>query len=194
MKKILLIFFLALSVLNLSAQDDNFQTVFHAPLKISGMGGPFMIFTSINGQFAHLLGGGGGIIIDDFVLGGFGYGTTNHLRPPEFQDYRNLRMDYGFGGFLAGYTFMATRAVHPVVYLSAGWGQINLNELEDISYMRDNTFILIPQAEVEFNFTHFFKVGLGACYMITSGVDLQNSANSDFSGPGASLSFRFGKF
>ncbi len=178
----------------LRAQDDDFQTILHAPLHISGMGGPFMIFTNTSGQFAYLLGGGGGVIVNDLVFGGFGYGSTNRILPADLPEYRNLKLQYGFGGLMAGYTFMAPRAFHPVIYFSAGWGEISLNDRQDVAFFKDEFFTLIPQAEVELNFTRFFKMGLGICYMFTSGVSLPGYLNSDFSGPGGTVSFRFGKF
>ena len=103
-------------------------------------------------------------------------------------------MQYGFGGLMAGYTFMSRKAIHPAFYINAGWGEINLFDSQDISYLKDNIFMLIPQLELELNFTRFFKVGVGACYLVAFGVDTPGLTNGDFSNPGASLSFRFGKF
>ncbi len=176
------------------AQDDDFQTIFPSQVKISGMGGPFMIFSAVDGQFVHLMGGGGGVIVNDIVLGGFGYGSTNHLQPPKLPEYNDLNLQYGFGGFMVGYTHHASRAIHPAFYVSAGWGEIQLNDRQDVTYMKDNIFIILPQLEAEFNFTHFFKLGIGVCYPIATGVDIPGTSNPDFSRPGGTLSLRFGKF
>jgi hypothetical protein len=194
MKKITILFYLFLGLFNVSAQDEGFQTIFHGPVRISGMGGPFMIFSEANGQFVHLMGGGGGVIINDFVFGGFGYGSTNHLNPPDLPDFRDLNLRFGFGGLMAGYTFLAQRAVHPAIYLNAGWGEAGLYEKQDVAFLKDNIFIVMPQLEIELNFTRFFKLGVGATYRIATGVDIPGLLNGDLSGPGASLSFRFGAF
>lgn len=194
MKKTMIFAFLFTSIFSLHAQDQDFQTIFHSPVRISGMGGPFMIFSSTDGQFVHLMGGGGGVIVNDFVFGGFGYGSTNRINPPDLGDYNNLSVQYGFGGLMAGYTFMQNRALHPAFYLNAGWGEINLTDNQDYPVYKDNIFVIIPQVEAELNFTRFFKVGIGVCYILTTGVDLPGYLSGDFSGPGASLSFRFGGF
>ncbi|NJK87387.1 MAG: hypothetical protein HC906_16780, partial [Bacteroidales bacterium] len=59
MKKIVLPLFLALfTVLSVSAQDEEMQTIFgNNPIKVGGFAGPFMSFTMVDGQFAHMMGG-----------------------------------------------------------------------------------------------------------------------------------------
>ena len=48
------------------------------------------------------------------------------------------------------------------------------------------------------NFTKFFRLGVGVHYRIVTGVNPSvhnsNLTNSDFSGPGVSLAFKFGWF
>lgn len=185
---------LVLLIMEVKAQDNGFQTIFNRPLRISGMGGPFMHFSVIDGQFAHFMGGGGGVIINDFVFGGYGQGTTNMLTPKDLVYYDDLELEFGFGGLMFGYTFLSNRAVHPAVYLHTGWGDLEMKDYRGNTDIRDNVFVLMPSLEVEFNFARFFKLGAGACYRFASDVDMPLYKNSDFGGPGAFLSFRFGWF
>ena len=81
MKKYLVLIVLISSFLWASAQNDDFKTIFgNKELRISGFGGPIMSFTSLDGKFAHMMGGGGGIMIGDFFIGGYGMGKTNKTK------------------------------------------------------------------------------------------------------------------
>ena len=50
------------------SQEKEYQTIFdNKDLRISGLGGPFMQFTSVAGEFAHMMGGGGAVLLNDFL-------------------------------------------------------------------------------------------------------------------------------
>jgi len=98
MKK-LIIFLMFLSIMGfLSAQNievnefkknNEVKTVMNSIVihRISGFGGPTMSYSSIKGDFAFFMGGGGGLIINNFFLGGYGEGVTNTM---------NIGSDYSF--------------------------------------------------------------------------------------------------
>lgn len=77
MKKILIAVVLILSFAGMKAQENGIQTLIGSGTRISGFGGPTMSFTSINGEFARLMGGGGAVLLGDFFIGGYGEGLTN---------------------------------------------------------------------------------------------------------------------
>ncbi len=79
MRKIAIIFVLVFLLWGLNAQDSEVQTLFGSGTRISGFGGPIMSFTSINGEFAHMMGGGGCVLLGDFFIGGYGEGLTNSI-------------------------------------------------------------------------------------------------------------------
>jgi hypothetical protein len=188
MRKIVIIIVLALLFGGLKAQDNGIQTLFGSGTRISGFGGPIMSFTSINGKFAHMMGGGGAVILGDFWLGGYGEGLTNTIMAG------GNRIDFGHGGFWTGYSFLASRALHPSVSAQLGWGSISQKD-DDYSYLSsDNVFVVNPILELEMNFTKFFRLGVGAHYRFVNGVNTSTLTNADFSGPGAFLSFKFGWF
>ena len=170
------------------AQDNGIQTIFGGGTRISGMGGPMMGFSSIGGEFAHMMGGGGGVLLGDLFLGGYGMGLTN----PVTAGINTT--EFGHGGFWAGYSFMAKRAFHPVLSTQLGWGTVT--QLDEFTVLSsDNVFVLNPALELEMNFTRFFRLGVGAHYRLTSGVNnTPGFGDSDFSGPGAFLTFKFGWF
>lgn len=191
MRKIITAIFIMLSVTGLRAQDSDIQTLFSGSTRISGFGGPLMSFTTINGQFAHMMGGGGGVLLGDFFLGGYGEGLTNSI------PVNGNRLEFGHGGFWTGYSFMAARPLHPTVSAQIGWGSVSEHD-PDYTYFGtpDNVFVFNPAVELEMNFTKFFRLGVGVHYRIVTGAnpEISTLTNSDLSGPGALLTFKFGWF
>lgn len=191
MKKIITAILIMLSVAGLKAQDSDIQTLFSGSTRISGFGGPIMSFTTLNGEFAHMMGGGGGVLLGDFFLGGYGEGLTNGI------PVNGNRLNFGHGGFWTGYSFMAARPLHPTVSAQIGWGSVSEHD-PDYSYWGtpDNVFVFNPALELEMNFTKFFRLGVGVHYRIVTGAnpEISSLSNSDLSGPGALLTFKFGWF
>ncbi len=193
-------FFLGVCLLSLFssviAQDeDEFQTIGGdlGDVKVSGFLAPAMTFTQIDGEFAHMMGGGIALILDGFFIGGYGMGKTTSM---DHKADASMKMEYGHGGFWTGYTFMRNRAIHPVLSCQAGWGGIAKRDRNDITNNTldvDNVFVVTPTAEVELNFTKFFKLGVGANYSFVFNSDLPYK-DEDFSNLGMFVSFKFGWF
>ena len=188
MRKMLFALALVLLVAGSSAQENGIQTLFGSGTRISGFGGPIMSFTSINGEFAHMMGGGGGVLLGDFFFGGYGEGLTNSIIAG------GNRINFGHGGFWTGYSFLADLAFHPSIATQIGWGNISQRDDGYYNLSNDNVFVINPAIELEMNFTKFFRLGVGAHYRLVSGVNTSTLTNADFSGPGAFLSFKFGWF
>jgi hypothetical protein len=171
-----------------NAQENGIQTLFGENTRISGMGGPIMSFSSIDGQFAHMMGGGGGVLLGDLFLGGYGMGLTNPITAG------GIDTEFGHGGFWAGYSFMGKRSFHPVLSAQMGWGSITQVDDHTPLFPSDGVFVVNPAIELEMNFTRFFRLGIGAHYRLVSGVNTRTLTNSDFSGPGVFMTFKFGWF
>jgi hypothetical protein len=192
MKRIILGAFIVLFVNGLKAQDSDIQTLFSGDTRVSGFGGPFMSFTTVKGQFGHMMGGGGAVLLGDFFFGGYGEGLTTNI------PVSGTRIDFGHGGFWTGYSFMAQRAIHPAISAQIGWGSVAEADYDTWAASTDNVFVFNPGVEVELNFARFFRLGIGAHYRLVTGVnpEMHDSrfSNADFSGPGALLTFKFGWF
>jgi hypothetical protein len=189
MKKITLlvaVLMLSFSVFSQEKEEDQLQTILGDEISISGFGGPWMSFTSINGEYTHMMGGGGGVLLNQSLyLGGYGYGNTNPI------SYEPGELEFGYGGLMAGYIHESRRAIHPNLGVMIGWGDIRLNE----TGLKDNIFVLQPMAEVETNITRFMKIGLGVGYRYVTGVNaLPGLNNKNFSGLNGRVSFYFGWF
>ncbi|MFC2080611.1 hypothetical protein ACFLR8_00190 [Bacteroidota bacterium] len=192
MRKFLTVVIIALAVSGLRAQDSEIQTLFSGGTRISGFGGPMISFTTVNGEFANMMGGGGGVLLGDFFLGGYGEGLTNGI------PVSGNRIDFGHGGFWTGYSFFAHRPFHPTVSAQMGWGAVSETDYNFYELSSDNIFVFNPAIELEMNFTRFFRLSVGVHYRIVTGanpsIQTSNLTNSDLSGPGALLAFKFGWF
>ena len=184
-------------------RDDEFKTIFqrdNREIFVSGFGGPMMAFTSIGQNFAHMMGGGGGVIINNFFLGGYGMGLTTSIPYKGSVTGEDIYLDYGHGGLWAGYIIGSQRPVHLSLSSQFGWGA--LSESSDNFYPGDDTesgiplFVITPVAEIELNFSHFFKVGVGTSISFVRGRAISETLYTinDFAKPSVYLSFKFGWF
>ena len=176
--------------------DDEFRTIFDGEnLKIGAFGGPMMTFSTINGEFSHMMGGGGGIIVGGFYFGGYGMGLTNNINNPNDP---NEHIEFGHGGLMTGFAIKGNHAVHPVINTLIGWGNVSLKDnnisVGSFNTKEDGVFVFEPSLQVEMNFTKFFRVDVGCGYRLVSSLELENFTNDDFSGISASLTLKFGWF
>lgn len=201
MKKILVSLICIFAIVSTFAQDDEFQTIFKKDddrkLRISGFGGPMMIFTAIGDDFVHMMGGGAGIIVGNSFFGGYGFGKTNKTTYKYNEQYD---MNFGHGGFWLGHVFAPKSPVHLSLSLQAGWGSISQGiDLDDGDFeaiSSSSVFVLTPIAEVELNFSQFFIVGVGTSvsYVTGTGIAETSYTSKDFFKPSVYLSFKFGWF
>jgi hypothetical protein len=197
MKRAILLGLILTVTCALFAQNREYQTILdNKELRISGLGGPFMQFTSVAGEFGHMMGGGGAILLNDFYFGGYGLGLTNAI-PDYVNDNTSDRLTLGHGGFWIGYSLFGERPVHVSISSLIGWGEFGIVQYDgNYPFIRDKIFVLAPTVEVELNLTRYFRIGAGATYNIYSMVNenLHGYRGSDLSSPGGFLSFKFGWF
>ncbi|MCD4734919.1 MAG: hypothetical protein K8R53_02645 [Bacteroidales bacterium] len=184
---------------------------------ISGFGAPIIGFSSIEGNFAVINGGGGAVLFNQtFYIGGYGMGlSTQHKRnnieiSGSTAKYDDLYTRFGHGGFWLGYIHDSHKAVHFGFSTKLGWGSVSLTEQynhDDYKWdnvVIDNVFVMNPQIEVELNLLKWFKMNVGAGYQFVAGIDRTytnpqgNTVNffesKDFNKPMVNLSLLFGGF
>jgi hypothetical protein len=186
MKKIVYLFFilsLFTGMMQLYAQqeEETTKSILSDKTILSGFGSPFVEFSSINNQFAVCIGGGGALMIDHtFFIGGYFEGiATNHYMDDLkiIVNIEDPKISFEHGGIWMGYVFKPKKAVHGGLSMKLGWGEIDLEGDEydvppNVDYdFRDRIFSIIPQVEVEFNMTKWFKINLGAGYRFVTGID-----------------------
>jgi hypothetical protein len=172
--------------------SDEVQTIMNSfELKrIRGFGGPTLSFSSIGDEFALFTGGGGGLIINNFFIGGYGEGLSSTSHQNNLTQLHDI--EFAHGGFWLGYEFMHQKMIHPVFSLRSGWGHIK-GEQNSVLYS-DNVFVLKPTLSAEVNFTRFMKVNVGAEYRQVFNARLGDMTSKDFSDVGVYMSFIFGWF
>lgn len=199
MKNLMLIVFVLGISLHAYSQEREYQTLFSFEnSRISGMGGPFMQFTTVDGEFAFMMGGGGGVLLNDFFIGGYGLGQTNPVYAASNTDpnLAGYELAISHGGFWIGYSLWADRAIHLSLSSLIGWGVAGfVDPLYNTMIQHDNIFVLAPIAEVELNLTRYFRIGVGATYNLYASLNnLDDYSTSKLSAPGIFLDFKFGWF
>jgi hypothetical protein len=197
MKKAIIISLMLATSISAFTQEKEFQTILdNQDLRISGMGGPFMQFTSVAGEFGHMMGGGGAVLLNNFFFGGYGLGLTNAI-PDYVNQNPSDRLTLGHGGFWLGYSLFGDKPVHVTFSSLIGWGEFGVMQNSGTyPFVRDKIFVLVPTVEVELNLTRYFRIGAGASYNLYTLVDqnVHGYSNGDISAPGGFLSFKFGWF
>lgn len=192
MKKNIFLFAIALLVATgLSAQHE---TLFNRARVVGGFGAP-IVEMGINNSLNTSVGGGGGIVINSFFLGGYGLASVDFEELFDNGDVKVL--DIGHGGFWFGTTFQPYRMLHLYASGRIGWGAVNvdLNDNNQTYSDIDKIFVMTPEIGVELNLTRWFRVAGTAGYRWVNGTsDAREYTDEDFSGAVATIALRFGWF
>lgn len=175
----------------LMAQQE--QTLAGSARVRGGFGGPFFVFSNVDGEWGGGAGGGGGFILNDMFFGGFGQGESFGNRTINGIRY-NLSL--GQGGLWIGYVKPSHKLFHLYATAKIGWGGVNLTP-QNVSAndVTDDIFVLTPEAGVEVNVLHWFRIAATGGYRVVTGVNqIEGYKNRDFSSPIVGLTLRFGGF
>lgn len=191
MKKLMLTAAFAVIGIALSAQHE---TLFGKARVLGGFGGPIVEF-GIGNDLNTAVGGGGGIIISNFFLGGYGLGSLDFQKILDDDEVEQL--DLGHGGFWLGYAYKPHKVVHLFTSTKIGWGALNIKfddpnqEFSDL----DQIFVVTPELGIELNVFRWFRVGATGGYRFVDGAnEARGYTNDDFGGAIGTLTFRFGWF
>lgn len=177
--------------INTVPRDTGDETLISGKTRIGGFLGPIVKFSEINEQFATLVGGRAGLIVNRaLAIGIEGYGTVNDI---EVETPRNRLLDFGYGGLSLEYVNRSRKIVHLSMHALIGGGGLHYRPGFYDDWI-DAIFVFEPGADLMLNVTRRFRLGLGGSYRFVSGVDLDGLSNDDISGPSASLVFKFGRF
>ncbi|MEM6316109.1 MAG: hypothetical protein AAF960_00480 [Bacteroidota bacterium] len=167
------------------------ETIF-SNVRISGFGGPIFSASSLNDEIVLNAGGGGGVIVDNFFIGGFGEGLN--LSGTTIKDSR-YSLDLGYGGLWLGYSIQGQKAVHPFVGLKLASGEVSLSGLDDNSFEADNIQVVQPEAGLEFNFTSWMRLVAHVGYRNVVGVNNAGVLDDvQLNGMSGGITLRFGFF
>lgn len=173
-------------------------------VNFSGYGGVYTRYSKIGEADGCLVGGRGGLIINDnFVLGLGGMGLTHPTDREELSgnDYTGIlnSVGFGYGGFLAEYYFNPKDLIVFSAGTLIGGGGLSFyddskHEDEGDHSDGDNFFVVEPEVNVFVNVTRFCRIGAGASYRYVAGIDSDEFSDKDFRGPSVSIMAQFGWF
>lgn len=171
------------------------ETLLKSPLSFGGYGAFTIKFSWLNGDYALLLGGRGGLVINhSFIFGGGGYGLTNDILVDVMAPPSQLYMDFGYGGLYFEYVMASHKLLHMSGNVLIGGGSMVLSDEYNFPEYDDAFFVLEPGLDLELNFSPHFRVDFGGSYRYIAGGDLLGIASQDLSGPAINLTFKFGHF
>ena len=142
-----------------------------------------------------MVGGGGGVIIDNVFIGFYGLGSTNDFVQNINED--DFSLDLAHGGLWFGYTPNTFKVFHPYTSLKVGWGFADINQRRFNNHIvnGDAIFALTPEAGLELNVTRHFRIGGSIGYRWVTDVDqLAGYGDKDFSSLTGQITMRFGWF
>ncbi|MEM0995372.1 MAG: hypothetical protein AAF847_05095 [Bacteroidota bacterium] len=192
MKEIILtLIVFCLSIFTLSAQD---KTVFgEADIEVvGGFGGPILQFSSIRGNTTASVGGGGGVVLNNLFIGGFGIGTSAENVMVNTEQYE---LGLGYGGLWLGYSFIDDKIVHPYLSLQAAIGGVDVDEIgaDDKNLSSETVGVLLPEVGIEINITQWMRFVGTFGYRWISNLDNNLGVNAeDFRSTSFGITFRFG--
>lgn len=201
MRYLMLIVMMLVFVVGAAAQE---QTLIKGDVTRGGFGGPVVKYTLIHDHSALMVGGRGGWIFNhSLVLGGGGYGVATEVDAPKgvLPEEGPLDIEFGYGGFEVEYIVHSNSLTHFSLYTLIGAGDNHyvkdvgpVTESNQTTGESDFVYVLEPAVCGELNVTKWFRLNAGVSYRLVMGVDQVGLESSDFSGPAANLTFKFGRF
>jgi len=204
MKKILFAL-LVLGAQQAWAQHSTTETLFSAKkgkTTIGAYGVPAAKLTPIDGKFAVLTGGYGGVLLNKKIMLGAGaYSLVNNVKMPTlntagYQDYVNL----WYTGFVGEYIHNSDKLVHWTAGALIGGGAVGRRDKWDDDFDHDHVynntgfFVAEPFANLELNITKFLRLDIGASYRYIAGSNTDGITDGKLSGPSVHLGIKAGKF
>jgi len=182
--------------------QDEFKTIFGGKT-VGGYGGMGIGYTIVDDRPAICFDARGGIILGhSFALGIGGSSFINTSKYVQ-ADNMDISLTGGYGGLFGELILLPRRRVHLSFPVLIGIGAISATSLVD-----DNTdyysnieqtaifMVVEPSAELEFNFTRFFRFAGFFSYRYTSDIDLNElyASPDALTNYSAGIRVKFGKF
>lgn len=172
-------------------------------LSLSGYGAPVIRFSKMGDSYSTLMGGRGGLIINDnVVIGACGMGLAH---PRDRGDLSGKtytgnydRVDFAYGGGLLEYYFSPKSLFGFSAGATIGGGGLTFHSRkeahDDDEYGSDVFFTAEPEVNFFINITKFCRIGAGLSYRFVRGIGVDEFDDKDFSGPTVGIIVAFGWF
>jgi len=192
MKKIYVLLILIFFLTSIFAEE---QTLIGNDIEsIGGFGGVGTRMVFIGGKTGLMVGGQGGILINNqFLIGASGYGLVSDIDVKERYKNDFDVISFEYGGLDLEYIIKPDNAIHSVVGLMIGSGRFSLDKnTYNYEFVDDFIWMLEPKAKIEFNMIKYFKIDVALNYRFVFDSETEDYTNSDLSGLSLELLFKFG--
>lgn len=171
------------------------ETLFGKSRVEGGFGAPIFEF-GISNSLPTGIGGGGGVVIGSFFIGGYGLAALDYSVIVD-DDLEIDQVDLAHGGIWTGMTFKPHAVVHPYVSTRLGWGAVNI-KFDEPGFRNETDRIMAftPEIGAELNIARWFRVYGTVGYRLVWGTqeDTREYSDQDFRGWIAGLGIRLGWF
>ena len=182
------------NAIRLAPREQEDETLISGKMDFGFYGGPIIKFTEMNDEFAVLIGGRGGLLINHrFLIGGGGYGLANEI-PAGHMWPNDYLLELGYGGLVLEYILRPRKLIHLSFYTLIGGGGLCFRDQWYEPWDHDAFFVAEPGIDLIMNITNCFRIGVGGSYRYTSGINSDGLQDEDIMGPSAALTFKFGWF
>ena len=164
--------------------------------RLVGAFGSALTEWGVNKDLGTSVGGGGGLVFENFFLGAYGMANVN-LRHILQNNPRLEELNLAHTGLWLGFSVPSHKLVHLYGGARMGWGVLEIDfNAPDLRYDDlDYVAVVTPEGGIELNLTTWMRVAGSVGYRYLDGADSgQGYRNEDFRGAFYSLTFRVGRF
>ncbi len=134
-----------------------------------------------------------------FGIAGYGLAASPEIGSLSSTDYR---LNGGYGGLLIGFNLFPREVVRISFPILFGGGKMYLTEPfffsgspdTDLTIEKSGFMVVEPAANLEFNVTRFFHLGLGASYRYVQGLSMSSLTDEQLLSWAINLNLKFGSF
>lgn len=209
MKKLLFVLLVMAGIQHARAQTQTLFSNNGHKTSIGAYGTPSVEFASINGKFAVLTGGYGGVFLNKKIMLGAGaYSLVNNIATDiTGTDGKTQYLNYWYTGLVAEYVHNSDKLVHWSVGALVGGGGVSRRERSFFNdndnndhfdkyhnYDRTGFFTAQPFANIELNVWKHIRFDVGASYRFVNGSHTEGTTDNDLSGPSVHAGIKAGIF
>ena len=159
---------------NIAAQDR--ETILDGEMEVSYFAGPTLKFAGMKGNLAGIIGGQGGLLINDVIYISGSLGSTVTEIGSGYTSFR-------YAGLLLGGFVKPNEAIHYFGDVGLYSGHMNSGGLPGFSSATDEKFSIIePNIGVGVNLNETMKSTVGLSYKLVSAIDNTDLSKKDVGG------------
>ena len=173
--KVRQIFLIILLCFSFDAAAQDRDTIMDGDMEFSYFGGMTLKFNSIVGDLSGLIGGQGGVLINDAIYLGIALGTT-------ITEIGGGYDNYTYKGLLLGSFVKPSEAIHYFADVGLYSGEMSSGGNRFVPFSREKFSIIEPNIGVGVNLNDKLKTTLGLSYKLVSAIDDENISKKDVGG------------